>query len=690
MNRVPRSALLVPALVAAALWAGCDSEPGSLVPNQPPNTRLSSAPPEASDASFEVNLFWFGWDDDGFVDHYEIAWETPDDWEGPVFGNDSLFIVEARDTCCVEPLPDYITPLPDSVYSQYHTVFIRAVDNNGAVDETPAFRSFNAKTIAPYTEIVDPSPRELGQWGSQVEFNWRGSDDDGLVVGYLYALTQLEDFVRDTGEPIDDLSRVVAWLDTLTYYPDFAGGYYTDSLVWRFTEEDSVFFPNVNATPPPNKAIFGIRAIDDAGATERILTRRINTRVFQVTRALDGPTIFMTSNILGSFAAGQVEVREVFAGQGIRFEWRATPGPSGAAVAGFSHAVDDTTNWTPFSITDTEYPEQVPGEPEALWFPDEGPHTFFVRAIDEAGFINVLAARLRVFAGPRFCPLESRYVLVVVDTNPQSLQNSFIWPVDYPEVELGLIQYYFDGYDYQIHETDSTEEPSLALLDCASSTFWFLSAYAQRAGGDASVMESYHKEPPSPLPSYVASGGNLFLCGLAPSNAVRYQQSAVDGSIDWMGGSSVEVNFQSTLTDTTVLDHWMASQFGISRIERAVGNSNVGADATRRLRIARSQITTGANPYPDLVFDPLTWPQGPLLRGFGFYDLGIIPIDTTLTEPIYRANDGTSVVGVRRLTSPGVNGNLIYLGFHPYFVERPAFRDFIRAVLTEFGEFPVP
>ena len=60
------------------------------------------------------------------------------------------------------------------------------------------------------------------------------------------------------------------------------------------------------------------------------------------------------------------------------------------------------------------------------------------------------------------------------------------------------------------------------------------------------------------------------------------------------------------------------------------------------------------------------------------------------TEVIYQANDTNLAVGVRRLTSPGPNGNTVYLGLHPYFVERPAFRDLVRAVLTQFGEVMTP
>lgn len=682
-----RSVRRLAGLFALLVAAGCDSEGGSILSNQPPNTRLSSGPPEGNETSYQVNLFWFGWDDDGFVDYYEIAWETPTEWVGPIFGNDSLFAVAAAESCCSDPLPEY-TSLPDSVFEQFHTFFVRSVDDDGKPDETPAVRSFNAKTIAPYTTISF-GPSELGDWGTEVQFNWVGNDDDGVVVGYRTALSSREDIIRDTGIPDPTAGEIIAWLDTITYYPDFSGGYYTDSLVWRFTEEDSIIYPSVTTTVPPNRMFFAVRAIDNAGAVEQVLQRRVNTRFFSVLSALNGPSISLVSNILGTWVTGDPPVtRDVFAGQGLRFNWRATPGPAGVPVAGFGTAVDDTSLWSPFSPALTEFPEQIPGEDPVFWFPDAGAHTLFVRAIDQGGFVNVLAAQLQVFQGPRFHPASERYLLLVLDTDPGSLQGDSIWPLDFEEVELGLMEYYFEGFQRrQIHETRGRDAPSLALLDKASSVFWFHSTDVRQ--GDSSILKRYHEDPPNPLPSYIASGGNFLLCGLQPSWALRYFENVLTGEVTFQ--QNEPVSFQSSLTDTTLVDHWMATLFGIAVIQRSIGNTNPDPLAGDRLRTAKSQITA-PNPYPDLPFDPLTWPRGAERRGFGFYDRGLLPLDTgvpgTLAQVVFTANTSSDAIALRRLTEPGVESNVIYLGFHPYFVERPAFRQFVRAVLTDFGEFP--
>jgi hypothetical protein len=681
MNRTfaPHAAVLV--LAGALLWSACDEEPTAPFLNQEPNTRISAGPPEATDTGYQVNLFWFGWDDDGFIDHYEIAWETPDEWIAPIFTNDSLFVVQASDSCCVDPIPDFGTDYSDSIYEQFHTFFVRAVDNDGVPDPTPAVRSFNAKTIAPTTEITF-GPRHNGSWGTSVEFEWTGEDDDGVVVSYARALATARQFAWDGQSPFTT-QRFLRWIDTLTYVP-VGPGQYKDSLIWQPTDTDSVVYseiPVLDDTGQTNLYVFAVRAIDDAGAEERIITVPENARIFSVATNLNGPRIFLTSNIAGRWGIGDPpDARGVIAGSGLRFRWRAVPGQSGAPVAGYSFAVEDTSDWSPFSLNSTEWPPQIPGDPEALWFPDKGPHAFFVRAIDLGGFISSLAARLEIFDGPQFCLESEQFLLVVLDTEVGSLEQASLVPVDYPIVERALVDYWFEGYCYQVFQTRGQEEVEVAFLNCATSTVWLVSGAVNDA--DAAVINSYHQNPPNPLPSYVASGGNLFLVGVQPSQALRYFERVEEGT---PALQNYPVVFSITLTDTTYVPHWMATHFGIARISESVGNTNVAQTAFRLAR-ARSKVPE----YPDLVFDPLTWPQGPSYRGFGYYDRDIVPMPNSGTEVIYTINDTNLALGVRRLTTPGPNGNTVFVGLHPYWVERPAFRDLVRAVLTQFGEVMAP
>ncbi|MFN8178970.1 MAG: hypothetical protein U0167_13655 [bacterium] len=537
----------------------------------------------------------------------------------------------------------------------------------------PARGEGAADQLLPRTEITF-GPADLGAWGTDVEFRW--ASRPGYAIprgGFRYALTSLSDYVRDGGHWGDPASLIFAWLDTLTYYPDFSGGYFTDSLVWHRTQADSVEFANVVPTDHPDHALFAVRALDHTGAED--LVRVANTRFFHVYAHLDGPCVHLVSDLAGSWDCnGLPSVRDVFRGSGLRFHWSASPGPNETAVTGFSYAVDDTASWPPYS-QNTDFP---PGGD--AWTPDLGPHTLFVRAIDEGGAVSVLPARLMVYAGPRGC--SDPKVLVVLDTVPAALAGGLytIWPRDYRTVERALVQYWFDGSDYQLFETQGTSKPPASALDCASSVFWFLSADV--ADWDSSVLLSYSRESVNPLPSWIASGGNLMICGLQPVASVRYMQDRDTGAVTPMQGPP-----WTFAPPGQPVSHWIAAQFGIARIDDSIGGAISDGYAADRLRLCRSRVTSGPHPYPDLPFDPLTWPQGPVQRGFGFYDRGVVPRSVANpAEVIYTANDSNDAIAIRRLTSPGVNGNLVYAGFHPYFVGRPEFRQFIQAVLADFGE----
>jgi hypothetical protein len=683
------SPLVILAMMMGAVWSGCGTEPQSLFPNKEPNTRISSAPPERADASYSVNIFWYGWDDDGFVSHYEIAWENTDEWIGPIFGTDSLFTVAAFETCCVPPLPEHGVTPPDSVYEQFHTFFVRAVDNDGVPDPNPAHRSFNAKTIAPYTEIVF-GPATAQFWSPNVKFTWDGNDDDGEVERYRYAVSSVKEFIWDKDRD-GILLEYIAWIDTLSYRPLGDDPSQRGPSPWTTTEVDSIEFLIPEETTENLPIIFAVRSIDNAGAEERRLDRHNgtgenqagNVSVFQIRNELGGPRISLSSNVAGSKRSGEAEdVREVFSGEGIRFEWSARPGESGVAIAGYSYAVDDTSQWTPFSPNDREYPPSIDGE-EQFWFPETGDHAFFVRAIDFAGFINVLAMRLAIFGGPRFEDPNDRYIVVVLDSDPDQYIETQVLPPSYREAERGLVDYLFDGYDFILYQTQGEEKPDVSLLNRASSIFWFTTSDV--ASGDAASLLAYHVDPPNVLSSYVSAGGNLFLCGTQLTNNTRFFD---DPNLDIPVTQNYPVIFSNTLNDTTWVPHWCATVLRIDRVDESVPSTFTSGGtppelAAKRLGKAVSQIEG----FPDLDFDPLTFPNGPVDRGCGLYDRGIVPLSGA--QVLYRANDDAGPsIAIRKHISPGVNGNVVVLGFHPYFFQRPQVQEMIRAVLDEFGEVP--
>lgn len=536
--------------------------------------------------------------------------------------------------------------------------------------QTPSADNLAVDETLPWTEIVF-GPQHLGLWGPDVEFRWT----DRLADFHRWALTSVGEYRDDHGgQPPANLGELIAWVDTLQFHVLPGGGYDPNDPVWTETEEQMVLLPGLPASAPGDPYLFAVRGRSHAGEEDLVVVR--NTRAFEVRTTLDGPRIVLSSNVAGVWRTGDPpEVRGIFAGDGLHFQWSATPGPSGAPVTGFSFAVDDTSSWLPFS-DQTEWPTGG-----ALWFPDTGPHSFFVRAIDAAGFIEVLEAGLQVYAGPWACPPENRTILVVLDTDPGSLIAEGIWPTDYPTVERALVDDWLAGYEYQVFETMGVTAPDAAVMDCASTIVWLHSSSV--FDGDPSVLQDFHTGTSNVLRSWNASGGNLLLCGIQPTQAMRYFQP-VDGSPPIL--QQYPIVFEQTLNDTTLLPHWAAVQLGVARVNESFGNTFAPQYAPFRMSVATSAVVSGPNPYPDLPFDPLTWPDGPNQGGFGYHDRDIVPLSGA--EVAYTFNDTGLPAGVRRLTAPGVFGNCVFLGFHPYFVERPAFRALVQALMSDFGEVP--
>jgi hypothetical protein len=182
--------LLSVALVPAAfLVSSCGKEEG---PNLAPDTTLKTAPSPGSTVPYKVNLEWSGSDPDGWIDFYEVAWFDGIVYEGTledlswerVNRSDSIFAVSA-DSC---PVP----PQTGNTCRGSHTFFVRAVDNEGQRDPTPASVGFNATTLLPLTSITSPHGQSFYTMPEDFTIKWDGTDPDGKVVQYRYVAKPYE------------------------------------------------------------------------------------------------------------------------------------------------------------------------------------------------------------------------------------------------------------------------------------------------------------------------------------------------------------------------------------------------------------------------------------------------------------------------------------------------------------------
>lgn len=193
MSTTPRVALAFAIGVLLAAVSSSCREDDLIAPdrNREPQTFITGAPREQSDAGVHVHFYWRGHDPDGAVLSYQVAvddtsftaWTTTE-------RTDSIFLFQVEAT---ESRVD-------------HTFYVVAVDDDGKRDSSPASRTFTAVdfaaplvgeawgtyelagVVAPVRfEIGDTVPsRPVGEDPYTVKIHWKGIDADGVIVRYLY------------------------------------------------------------------------------------------------------------------------------------------------------------------------------------------------------------------------------------------------------------------------------------------------------------------------------------------------------------------------------------------------------------------------------------------------------------------------------------------------------------------------
>ncbi len=208
--------LVVTLLAAMLLISGCRKEEELLLDtNLPPNTRLTSAPAPLSQMNYRVRMHWSGSDPDGYVVGYYFAWD------------DTLPRIGAAGSAWT------FTDKSDSLFkavidtageTRRHTFYVRSLDNEGAIDPSPARVRFDASTVLPVVDVLyrldgpedpesadyNPGYKDTVLMGSDCTFTWSGYDPDGqgAPVTYSYRLDSNPDspWTDDTEYTATDIS----------------------------------------------------------------------------------------------------------------------------------------------------------------------------------------------------------------------------------------------------------------------------------------------------------------------------------------------------------------------------------------------------------------------------------------------------------------------------------------------------
>jgi hypothetical protein len=271
-----RSASRILPSLALGTVLGCSEDLGTPAENLPPDTIITSGlPSEGESVPHHVRLDFRGVDQDGTVGRFdyiietypkaiasydEITVQTPAGAD-PRWERIDAFNVElvlAADTLRADPRGD----IGDGRFDRWHTFFVRAVDNEGGVDPTPAVRTFNAFTLAPTLLLLPPAeiggPAELP---ATFVMDWNGTDDVGNGIDFQDPLE-----VRWVLRPatLDASDRPIGFPEALY---DLNEQDWSDWLPWNLDAGNRVALLDVLSQFPANTTfVFAVQGRDDAGA----------------------------------------------------------------------------------------------------------------------------------------------------------------------------------------------------------------------------------------------------------------------------------------------------------------------------------------------------------------------------------------------------------------------------------------
>lgn len=520
--------------------AGCGS--GKIdrpVPNRAPFAKITGGPLNGSRNSYTALVYWAGWDDDGVIRHFEYAQDPPAAFSieeiqspetapgvtvrrifGPTEDTDTLRVsksvdgttatfdwVQTRDFsrsfAFTTPDADSLTSggnrRPDVTFSGIHAVYVRSEDDDGAYSQAD-YIAYTAETIAPTARIVQPNvQQEISNLGPVLTVRWDGTDPDSpdpnrKPVAYLYKLLRLDTL----DPPIPLISAAPSHL------------YTRGNPVWGYQKADTL--KRTFNLGTPGQYLFGVRAVDVAGAVEPFLALGRNVFKFQAFASGGRPNLTVTEPALGTFdfrGTGKVVEVEVPVDKVLRFRWSATAEDYGGTIEGFSYGVDipdlDTdgpgSGWTNWGLIYASVP---------ISFSRPGYHVFYLRARDLAGGLTLATIFMRVIEFDL-----DRELLMVDDSYdniyPRDSENDAFWRDRlnaYPGLTPDQV-YSFASFGDNDRATSNPRAPSLQELGRYKMLLWDVQGAG--FGGVTALLKTIALNPT--LASYLGAGGKLWLEG---------------------------------------------------------------------------------------------------------------------------------------------------------------------------------
>lgn len=625
-----------------ALLAGCSSGPNDRpVRNRPPFAKITGGPLNGSRNSYTALVYWAGWDDDGVVRHFEYALDPPaafapeeiDSPEtapgvavrrilGPAPDTDTLRVTKqtdgmvqtfdwvetrafSRSFAFTTPLADSTTAgggwKPDNTFSGIHTIYVRSQDDDGAHSATDRI-AYTAETIVPTSHVAQPDiKQDISNLGPILTVTWDGLDPDSpdankKPTGYLYKLLRLDTL----DPPIPLISATTSHL------------YTRGNPVWAYQAADTL--KRTFNLGTPGQYLFGVRAVDTAGAVEPFLELGRNVFKFQAFASGGRPDLTVSEATLGTFAfrgEGKVVEGEVPAKKVLRFRWSASAETYGGTIDGFSYGVDipdldadgEGSGWTNWGLSYASVP---------ISFPRAGNHVFYLRARDLAGGLTLATIFLHIIEFDL-----DRELLLVDDAYdniyPRDSQSDAFWRARlqaYPRFSSGSL-YEYSSFGDNDRATSNPQPPSLKDLGRYKTVLW--NVQGAGFGGVTALLKITGIKPI--LGAYLGAGGKLWLTGtmtigatVAAANLQNadliYPKSMVPGMFSY--------DFLKLHTDRISNDKGQYDKNNLARVLPFPGRPEIypqlDLDATK---LRGSQGISMA----DAIFDPMFDHSEPTFRG---------------------------------------------------------------------------
>lgn len=516
--------------------AACGNKDGDLLDNRRPFVRLTGGPIEGDSASYTSEFFWTGWDEDGIIDHYQYAIDIPSTFTLEDINNPQDVGIAWKDTTAFRARFLFETPTQDTLiggggevvlpnrFRGEHSIFVRAVDNEGSVSEAD-YLTFTARTLTPKTTISVPRVVSGGQpyltVGRQLNVAWAGEDPDNpdpkrRPTFYEWKLIPVRGVLGVTD------ANFIVNEDPGPNFP------------WnRFGADTSRVQVNLD---PPKSYVFAVRAIDEAGGKESKFFFGQNAILMQSSNGpfVGRPTLVVNERTLGQNtfpAEGTVVEYEVAQGRCLRFNFNGDAQAYGGVVQAYNWGVDvadveaegPNSGFRGWSLINFTY--------EPICFNTPGVHTVTIKCRDTSGAITIGTFKLTVLAFPLdrdVLYIDDLYLPIdlgaskVTDAWIDNKYKTALLNAGYDEV--------FEFHAWGLGDQDgAVTDPRLSDLSRYKHLFWSVRG---TGGGSQNAKTALLRASACArnriLQSYIAAGGSAWIFGETVYGALKARNPDAD------------------------------------------------------------------------------------------------------------------------------------------------------------------